>query len=192
MLLATRPPSMQVNSPVHYYSYVLMSMKESGLMTLSRQVRPHEAQPCSGLQRRWHDHPRHRQRLQGRLFCALGNIFIHTCDDYTHCDGRSDTNCVEISSYEQSCDLHIIINTQTGSAVKLTLSIDCDFHIMIISLEFDSKNLSPIVPTTAASMLPQVHNQIHFKSTYVFTFPSKSPPPQLQATHTGNLISYHL
>ena len=52
-------------------------------------------------------------------------IFFHTCDDYTHCDGRSDTNCVEISSYEQSCDLHIIINTQTGSAVKLTLSIDC-------------------------------------------------------------------
>ena len=52
---------------------------------------------------------------------------FHTCDDYTHCDGRSDTNCVEISSYEQSCDLHIIINTQTGSAETLTASIGCDY-----------------------------------------------------------------
>ena len=72
------------------------------------------------------------------------NYFVHwpiyslTCDDYTHCDGRSDTNCVEISSYEQSCDLHIIINTQTGSAEILRVGIGCDFHIMIISLERDT------------------------------------------------------
>ena len=53
-------------------------MKESGLMTLFRQVGPHQAQPCSCLQRRWHDHPRHRQWLQGRLFCALTNMsFSH-------------------------------------------------------------------------------------------------------------------
>ena len=136
MLLATRPPSMQVNAikgiiPINLTSWTFVSWH------FFRQVRPDQAQPCSGLQRRWHDHPRHRQRLQGRLFCALGNIFIHTCDDYTHCDGRSDTNCVEISSYEQSCDLHIIINTQTGSAETFTLSIGCDLHIIVSSLERD-------------------------------------------------------
>ena len=61
------------------------------------------------------------------IIFVLINVFFHTCDDYTHCDGRSDTNCVEISSYEQSCDLHIIINTQTGSAETFTASIGCDY-----------------------------------------------------------------
>ena len=114
--------------------------------------------------------------------------FIHTCDDYTHCDGRSDTNCVEISSYEQSCDLHIIINTQTGSAEILRVGIGCDFHIMIIiSLDCDCKNLSLIEPTTAASIVTQVHNQMRLKSTFLH-----SPSLQLEATYTGNLISFHL
>ena len=118
---------------------------------------------------------------------------FHTCDDYTHCDGRSDTNCVEISSYEQSCDLHIIINTQTGSAETFTASIGCDYTSWssLSSVTRDSKNLSLIEPTTAASILPQVHNQIRLKSTFLLSL-SRSPPLQLEATCTVNLISYHL
>ena len=42
--------------------------------------------------------------------CSFIYYFVHTCDDYTLCDGRSDTNCVEISRYEQTCDFHIIFS----------------------------------------------------------------------------------
>ena len=40
------------------------------------------------------------------LLGGLLDIFVHGCDDYTLCDGRSDTNCVEISRYEQRSCLH--------------------------------------------------------------------------------------
>ena len=73
MLLATRPPSMQVNAikgiiPINLTSWTFVSWH------FFRQVRPHQAQPCPGLQRWWHDHPWHRQWLQGKLFCALANV----------------------------------------------------------------------------------------------------------------------
>ena len=45
---------------------------------------------------------------QNMAFFLFFEIFV-SCDDYTLCDGRSDTNCVEISRYEQPCDLHICV-----------------------------------------------------------------------------------